>query len=82
MKEKEWARSDAEGLNKNWLGIIPSRICSQPIRGPSAKGHSDRPAVDPLIRRTRQVTRRKLPAEEEKRIVLEKIRGEVAVSTE
>ena len=33
-----------------------------------------------LIRRTRQVTRRKFPAEEKIRIVLEGIRGEVAVS--
>lgn len=33
-----------------------------------------------LIRRTRQVTRRKFPAEEKIRILLEGIRGEVAVS--
>jgi transposase len=33
-----------------------------------------------LIRRTRQVTRRKFPAEEKIRIVMEGIRGEVAVS--
>jgi transposase len=33
-----------------------------------------------LIRRTRQVTRRKFPAEEKIRIAVEGIRGEVAVS--
>jgi transposase len=33
-----------------------------------------------MIRRTRQVTRRKFPAEEKSRIVLEGIRGEVTVS--
>jgi len=37
-------------------------------------------AARALIRRTRQVTRRKFPAEEKIRIVLEGIRGEVAVS--
>jgi transposase len=37
-------------------------------------------AARQLIRRTRQVTRRKFPAEEKIRIVLEGIRGEVAVS--
>jgi transposase len=37
-------------------------------------------AARQLIRRARQVTRRKFPAEEKIRIVLEGIRGEVAVS--
>ena len=37
-------------------------------------------AARQLIRRTRQVTRRKIPAEENNRIVLEGIRGELAVS--
>ena len=37
-------------------------------------------AARQLIRRTRQVTRRKFPTEEKIRIVLEGIRGEVAVS--
>ena len=37
-------------------------------------------AARQLIRRTRQVTRRKFPAEEKIRIVLGGIRGEVAVS--
>jgi transposase-like protein len=37
-------------------------------------------AARQLIRRTRQVPRRKFPAEEKIRIVLEGIRGEVAVS--
>jgi transposase len=37
-------------------------------------------AARQLIRRTRQVTRRKFPAEEKIRILLEGIRGEVAVS--
>jgi len=37
-------------------------------------------AARQLIRRTRQVTRRKFPAEEKIRIVLEGIRGEVVVS--
>jgi transposase len=37
-------------------------------------------AARQLIRRPRQVTRRKFPAEEKIRIVLEGIRGEVAVS--
>ena len=37
-------------------------------------------AAHQLIRRTRQVTRRQFPAEEKIRIVLEGIRGEVAVS--
>jgi transposase-like protein len=37
-------------------------------------------ATRQLIRRTRQVTRRQFPAEEKIRILLEGIRGEVAVS--
>jgi len=37
-------------------------------------------AARELIRRTRQVTRRKFPAEEKIRIAVEGIRGEVAVS--
>ena len=37
-------------------------------------------AARQLIRRTRQLTRRKFPSEEKIRIVLEGVRGEVAVS--
>ena len=51
----------------------------------SARGEGSSPArageaARQLIRRTRQVTRRKFPAEEKVRSVLEGVREEVAVS--
>ena len=48
------------------------------VEGTSPAGAGE--AARQLIRRTRQVTRRKFPVEEKIRIVLEGIRGEVAVS--
>jgi transposase-like protein len=54
-------------------------MSEEPVRGEgrSPPGRGRRRA---LIRRTPQVTRRKFPAEEKIRVVLEGIRGEVAVS--
>jgi transposase len=51
-----------------------------PARGEGSFPARAGEAARQLIRRTRPVTRRKFPAEEKIRIVLEGIRGEVAVS--
>ncbi len=55
-------------------------MSEEPARGEGSSPARAGEAARQLIRRTRQVTRRKLPAEEKIRIVLEGIRGEVAVS--
>ena len=55
-------------------------MSEEPVRGEGSSPARAGEAARQLIRRTRQVTRRKFPAEEKIRIVLEGIRGEVAVS--
>jgi len=55
-------------------------MSEDPARGEGTSPARAGEAARALIRRTRQVTRRKFPAEEKIRIVLEGIRGEVAVS--
>ena len=55
-------------------------MSEEPARGEGSSPARAGEAARQLIRRTRQVTRRKFPAEEKIRIVLEGIRGEVAVS--
>jgi transposase len=55
-------------------------MSNDPDRGEGSSPARAGEAARQLIRRTRQVTRRRFPAEEKMRIVLEGIRGEVAVS--
>ncbi len=55
-------------------------MSEEPIRVEGSSPARVGEAARELIRRTRQVTRRKFPAEEKIRIVLEGIRGELAVS--
>jgi len=55
-------------------------MSGDPVRGEGNSPARAGEAARQLIPRTRQVTRRKFPAEEKIRIVLEGIRGEVAVS--
>ena len=65
------------------FALAPGPECTGPPPGDLARAAPRvraGEAARQLIRRTRQVTRRKFPAEEKIRIVLEVIRGEVAVS--
>ena len=55
-------------------------MSEEPARGDGSSPAGAREAARQLIRRTRQVTRRKFPAEEKIRIVLEGIRGDGAAS--
>jgi hypothetical protein len=55
-------------------------MSEEPARGQGSCPARAGQAARVLIRRTRQLTRRQFPAEEKIRIVLEGIRGEVAVS--
>jgi transposase len=54
-------------------------MSEEPVRGEGSSSARAGEAARQLIRPTRQVTRRKFPSEEKIRIVLEGIRGEVAV---
>jgi len=62
------------GFEKEWT------MSEEAVRGEGNTPARAGEAARQLIRRTRQVTRRKFPAEEKIRIVLEGIRGELAVS--
>jgi transposase len=55
-------------------------VSEDPVRAEGSSPAGAGEAARQLIRRTRRVTRRKFPAEEKIRIVMEGIRGEVAVS--